>query len=307
MVLWSGGRSSWSWASGSSRSLGPSRSQYDHRLRWTWILPPSASWSPPEVVSSRVDEADRVLVPLSMVVTVVVTGASLASAAAAGVPREAVSKVLGLLLPEVLEAVEGIEGEVLRDRLSGCFVVRPTGRPRAGAAGVHSAGAARSRGAVRGALRRERAPPAVTGLQDLPASAGGAPPSRPTRVIRAYHVILEHQARALLEDPGSLYRGNIFFPEPGAIAWSDNLTALVAVYLLVWLATNRSSVLAYNASRFLAFAAGRSPCSCWPGVSSTPRPGRSSRPSLSLSMVRRSAVGHTRLAGFLLVLRPSCW
>lgn len=112
--------------------------------------------------------------------------------------------------------------------------------------------------------------------------------------------ILEHQARALLDDPGSIYQGNIFFPETAAIAWSDNVGAFVAPYLLVWLATGRSSVLAYNAVTLLAFAGSslavlllarrllRSPVAAV--VAAT---------AFSLAMVRRSAIGHTQLAGFL--------
>lgn len=112
--------------------------------------------------------------------------------------------------------------------------------------------------------------------------------------------IMEHQARAVLTDPSRLYAANIFFPEPAAIAWSDNLTAFVPAYLAVWLASGRESVLAYNVVTWVAFAGGslavlllarrllRSP---WAAVVVAV--------AFSLAVIRRSAVGHTQLAGFV--------
>lgn len=141
----------------------------------------------------------------------------------------------------------------------------------------------------------------VTALQVLPAPerlGSHVAPNAGDPVLITW--ILEHQARALLSDPGSLYRGNIFFPEPHAIAWSDNLTAFVPPYLLVWLVTGRESVLAYNLVTWLSFAGGaiavlllarrllRSPVAAtFVAV------------AFSVAMVRRSAIGHTQLAGFL--------
>ena len=111
--------------------------------------------------------------------------------------------------------------------------------------------------------------------------------------------IMESQARALLDDPSSLYRANIFFPEPHAIAWSDNITAFVPPYLLLWLATGRSSIVSYNLVTFLAFAGSalavlllarrllRSP---WAAVVVAV--------AFTVATVRRSAIGHTQLGGF---------
>lgn len=141
----------------------------------------------------------------------------------------------------------------------------------------------------------------LTGLQVLPAPARWGTHVNPNDgdpVLITW--ILEHQARALLHDPGALYRGNIFFPEPAAIAWSDNLSALVPVYLLVWLTSGRNSVLAYNTVTFLAFAG-----SSLAVLVLARRLLDSSAAAVvaavafTLSMVRRSAIGHTQLAGFL--------
>lgn len=141
----------------------------------------------------------------------------------------------------------------------------------------------------------------LTGLQVLPAPARWAShvtPNDGDPVLITW--ILEHQARALLEDPGSLYRANIFFPEPAAIAWSDNLTALVPAYLVVWLATGQRSVLAYNVVTFLAFAGGSLAVLLLARrLLDTAGAAVVAAAAFSLSMVRRSAVGHTQLAGFL--------
>ena len=141
----------------------------------------------------------------------------------------------------------------------------------------------------------------LTALQVLPAPARWAShvtPNDGDPVLITW--ILEHQARALLEDPGSLYRANIFFPEPAAIAWSDNLTALVPAYLLVWLATGQRSVLAYNVVTFLAFAGGSLAVLLLARrLLDTAGAAVVAAAAFSLSMVRRSAVGHTQLAGFL--------
>ena len=141
----------------------------------------------------------------------------------------------------------------------------------------------------------------LTGLQVLPAPALWAShvtPNDGDPVLITW--ILEHQARALLEDPGSLYRANIFFPEPAAIAWSDNLTALVPAYLVVWLATGERSVLAYNAVTFLAFAGGSLAVLLLARrLLDTAGAAVVAAVAFSLSMVRRSAVGHTQLAGFV--------
>lgn len=114
--------------------------------------------------------------------------------------------------------------------------------------------------------------------------------------------ILEHQARALLDDPGSLYQGNIFFPDPHAIAWSDNLTALVPPYLVLWLASGRDSVFAYNTVSWLAFAgAGLAVLLLARRLLDSPIAATVVAVAFSVAMVRRSAVGHTQLAGFAML------
>lgn len=141
----------------------------------------------------------------------------------------------------------------------------------------------------------------LTGLQVLPAPARWAThvtPNDGDPVLITW--ILEHQARALLEDPGALYRGNIFFPEPAAIAWSDNLTALVPVYLAAWLVSGRSSVLAYNVVTFLTFAGGSLAVLVLARrLLDSAAAAVVAAVAFTLSMVRHSAVGHTQLAGFL--------
>lgn len=114
--------------------------------------------------------------------------------------------------------------------------------------------------------------------------------------------ILEHQARALLDDPTTLYQGNIFFPDPHAIAWSDNLTALVPPYLVLWLASGRDSVFAYNAVSWLAFAgAGLAVLLLARRLLDSPVAATVVAVAFSVAMVRRSAVGHTQLAGFAML------
>ena len=112
--------------------------------------------------------------------------------------------------------------------------------------------------------------------------------------------IMEHQARALLDDPAALYRANIFWPEPHAIAWSDNLTAFVPPYLAIWLATGRDSVLAYNGVTFLAFGASALTVLLLARrLLSSPAAAVVVAVAFCLAMVRRSAIGHTQLAGFV--------
>ena len=141
----------------------------------------------------------------------------------------------------------------------------------------------------------------LTELQVLPAAARLAShvtPNDGDPVLVTW--ILEHQARALLDDPASLYRANIFFPEPAAIAWSDNLSALVPAYLVLWLASGQRSVLAYNVVTFLAFAGGSLAVLLLARrLLDTAGAAVVAGTAFSLSMVRRSAVGHTQLAGFL--------
>lgn len=141
----------------------------------------------------------------------------------------------------------------------------------------------------------------LTGLQVLPAPGrwgSHVNPNDGDPVLITW--ILEHQARALLDDPGALYRGNIFFPEPAAIAWSDNLSALVPLYLLVWLTSGRSSVLAYNTVTFLAFAGSSLAVLLLARrVLDSSAAAVVAAVAFTLSMVRRSAIGHTQLAGFL--------
>jgi hypothetical protein len=143
----------------------------------------------------------------------------------------------------------------------------------------------------------------LTGLQVLPAPGRWAThvtPNDGDPVLITW--ILEHQARSLLEDPGGLYRGNIFFPEPAAIAWSDNLTVLVPLYLAAWLLSGRSSVLAYNVVTFLAFAGGSLAVLLLARrLLDSTAAAVVAAVAFTLSMVRRSAVGHTQLAGFLFV------
>lgn len=112
--------------------------------------------------------------------------------------------------------------------------------------------------------------------------------------------IMEHQASALLSDPATLYNGNIFYPEPAAIAWTDNLTAFVPAYLLVWVATGRDSILAYNVVTWLAFACGSiAVLALARRLLRSPLAGLIVAVAFSLAMVRHSAIGHTQLAGFL--------
>ncbi len=97
---------------------------FDYRLRWTWILGMVGfivvAWGGWSFVSSRWGGAGRVLGPLSATMVVLATGLSIASASSADVPYAADSEVLVLLMPEVLDAVEGVDGEVLvTDSLSG--------------------------------------------------------------------------------------------------------------------------------------------------------------------------------------------
>ncbi len=140
----------------------------------------------------------------------------------------------------------------------------------------------------------------LTALQLLPGPSGLAShvaPNDGDPVLITW--ILEHQARALLTDPSSIYRGNIFFPEPSAIAWSDNLTALVPPYLLVWLVTGRQSVLAYNLVTWLAFAGGSlAVLALARRLLRSPVAATLVALAFSVAMVRRSAIGHTQLAGF---------
>ncbi len=141
----------------------------------------------------------------------------------------------------------------------------------------------------------------LTGLQVLPAPdrwATHVNPNDGDPVLITW--ILEHQARSLLDDPGELYRGNIFFPEPAAIAWSDNLTLLVPAYLVAWLLSGRSSVLAYNVVTFLAFAGGSLAVLLLARrLLDSAAAAVVAAVAFTLSMVRRSAIGHTQLAGFL--------
>lgn len=102
---------------------------YDYRLRWTWILGIVAfvivAWGGWSSVSNRWSRAGRVLGPLTIAVVAVVTGLNVVSALRAGVPYEADSVVLADVMPEVLEAIEGIEGEVLvTDSLAGSWHAR---------------------------------------------------------------------------------------------------------------------------------------------------------------------------------------
>ncbi len=102
---------------------------FDYRLRWTWILGMVAfvivAWGGWSFVSNRWSRAGRVLGPLTIAVVAVVTGLNVVSALRAGVPYEADSVVLADVMPEVLEAIEGIEGEVLvTDSLAGSWHAR---------------------------------------------------------------------------------------------------------------------------------------------------------------------------------------
>lgn len=144
---------------------------------------------------------------------------------------------------------------------------------------------------------------AVTAVQVLPVPAlvsTHVTPNAGDPVLITW--ILEHQARALLDDPTTLYQGNIFFPDPHAIAWSDNLTALVPPYLVLWLASGRDSVFAYNAVSWLAFAgAGLAVLLLARRLLDSPVAATVVAVAFSVAMVRRSAVGHTQLAGFAML------
>ncbi len=102
---------------------------FDYRLRWTWILGMVAfvivAWGGWSFVSNRWSRAGRVLGPLTVAVVAVVTGLNVVSALRAGVPYEADSVVLADVMPEVLEAIEGTDGEVLvTDSLAGSWHAR---------------------------------------------------------------------------------------------------------------------------------------------------------------------------------------
>lgn len=99
---------------------------FDYRLRWTWILGVVAfvivAWGGWSSISDRWSRAGRVLGPLTIAV---VTGLNVVSALRAGVPYETDSVVLAEVMPEVLEAIEGTEGEVLvTDSLAGSWHAR---------------------------------------------------------------------------------------------------------------------------------------------------------------------------------------
>jgi hypothetical protein len=142
---------------------------------------------------------------------------------------------------------------------------------------------------------------AVTAVQVLPAAGRlgtHVMPNDGDPVLVTW--IVEHQARALLDDPSTIYRANIFWPEPHAIAWSDNLTAFVPPYLALWLATGRDSVLAYNGLTFLAFGASALTVLLLARrLLSSPAAAVVAAVAFCLTAVRLSAIGHTQLAGFV--------
>jgi hypothetical protein len=109
-----------------SRIIGP---VFDYRLRWTWIpgmvafvVVAAAAWS---LVTSRWDRAGRVLGPTALVALVVLSGINTVDALRSGTPFEGDSEVLAALLPGMLDAVEGVDGEVLvTDTLLGSWYAR---------------------------------------------------------------------------------------------------------------------------------------------------------------------------------------
>jgi hypothetical protein len=102
---------------------------FDYRLRWTWILGMMAfvvlAWTGWRLVANRWDGAGRVLGPVAVVGVVVLSAVNVASALNAGIPYEDESELARAIIPGVLEAVDGVEGEVLvTDTLLGSWYAR---------------------------------------------------------------------------------------------------------------------------------------------------------------------------------------
>jgi hypothetical protein len=97
------------------RTLGPLS---DYRLRWTWMPPLVAfalvMWTAWQFAARRWPGAERrILVPGAIAVLLVVTGVNLVTAGSVGTPWRTDSEVLADLTPQVLDAVEPGDGQVV--------------------------------------------------------------------------------------------------------------------------------------------------------------------------------------------------
>ena len=98
-----------------ARTVGPA---FDYRLRWTWVAPMVAfvlvAWTVWLEVAGRWPWAERrVLQPIALASLAVLSVVQVATAAQAVTPREADSAVVEALLPDVLDALDPGEGQVL--------------------------------------------------------------------------------------------------------------------------------------------------------------------------------------------------